>query len=1352
MMMKRFVSFVWMSCVALLLTAQHLPNLQFRHLQVKDNLSHYSVMALYQDAQGLIWIGTRNGVSVFDGQELHTFRHQPDDPNSIMSNYVRGITSNGADRIYFLTLRGICYFDVQRECFITVTEEQMTAFCYNQRLFMASGRTLFTVEDEDVTTLCALPDEGAHVISLAAHGDSLLIGTQEHGLYLYEQGMKKLTHLLPERCVGHLFRDSKGSWWVGTWDNGLYRLTANQITNYRHRDGDPHSLCSNFIRSCCEDVDGNLWVGTFRGLSKLPKGDDEFVNFPSIPAASSAVDASVWSLLCDTQGTIWVGTYFGGVSYFNPHLNFYHSYPVATANREGLSFPVVGSMVEDDERRLWICTDGGGLNCLDLNTGQFTHYLHSDAPHSLSHNNVKCLYFDRKRQMLWIGTHLGGLNSLDLRTQRFTRYIYKVNGKSKELANIVCDIVPHDDELLLATHDGVYSFNVEQERFIPLFQGAREEERIALALDLQFDLNGRLWIAGAQQGAYCYDFGSHQLKLYSHHAEQPSSLSSNGVNSIELDEKGRLWFCLAETGLDLYRPEHDDFLHFDEAHNGLLSNCVYGACALSSKQLLVITDKGFSCLDLTKGAFRNVDVRSGLPLSAINQKALYKTSDHQIFIGGIDGLVSFTADDLNHIHTSCRLFPYKLFVNDREVKVGDDTGLLNQTLAQTHRITLSAEHTMFSILYALTDYMPQSQPELRYKLEHFQEGWNTLRGGRMITYTNLSPGHYTLLVKLDGPQGETIPVSRLEIEVLPPFYRSTVAWIGYILLFALLLLVGVRAWKKRIRLQAELKYERKHLADVELLNQHKLRFFTNISHEFRTPLTLIIGQMEMLLQVRSFTPSVYNKILSIYKSGLQLQGLIGELLDFRKQEQGHMHIKVSEQNIVDFLYENFLLFREYAAKKQIDFKFNKSNDTIAVWFDAKQLQKVVNNLLSNAFKYTQERGEIALSVRKGNGEVIVEVSDNGCGIDENDQEHIFDRFYQAEHNHLGNGTGIGVGLALTKGIVELHHGHIQLFSKPGEGSIFSFSIPLGREAFSADEVATHRPEEMVINRPAQPDFEPMNEEVQVMKRAEEEQGRSVLIVEDEVELRGMLSDIFVPYYRVTTAASGEEALQRIKEDLPDLVLTDVMMPGMSGIELCKQLKKGVTTSHIPVMILTARTAIECRLEGLQTGADDYITKPFDVNILLARCKNLINNRILLQEKYSKQPQQVEPVIATSPADKEFIDQAMRILQEHLGDSGFSVDLFAREMGVARTKLYAKIKSISGQTPNELLMQVRLKRAACLLRYNPELNVSQIAESVGFCSSRYFSRCFKEYYQASPQSYRKGESAEEELDEGVEHTT
>ncbi|MGN0309850.1 MAG: two-component regulator propeller domain-containing protein, partial [Bacteroides sp.] len=645
--MKPIATLFLLCCLSSALRATDGGNLLFKHLEMKDNLSHYSVMSLYQDAHGLIWMGTRNGVSVFDGQEMHQYHHQPDDPTSIMNNYVRGITGNGSDRIYFLTLRGICYFDALRERFQSVTEEQMTAFCYDRRLYMAAGRTVFAERDAGREQVVQLPDEGGQVMSLAAHGDSLLIGTEEHGLYLYELGQQRLTPLIPKVHVGHLFRDRSGTWWVGTWDNGLFRLDAQGITNYRHRDGDPHSLCSDFIRSCCEDAEGNLWVGTFRGLSKLPRGAQQFVNYYSIQSTSPGVDSSVWSLLCDAQGTIWVGTYFNGVSYFNPQLSFYRSYPVEPEGQGGLSFPVVGSMTEDDAGHLWICTDGGGLNCLDRATGRFTHYLHTDNPSSLSHNNVKCVYFDRLRQKLWIGTHLGGLNCLDLNSKRITRYLCSINGRPKELANIVCDIVPHGEELLLATHDGVYSFEVATGRFTQLFQQGNEEERISLALDLQLDARGRLWIGGAQRGAYCYDFATRELKLYSHQADDPNSLSSNGVSSIDVDDEGRLWFCLSETGLDLYRPETDDFLHFDERRNGLLSNCVYGACSISPNQLLVITDKGFSCLDIAKGSFRNVDVSSGLPLSAINQKALFKTADHQIFIGGIDGLVSFAPEDLN---------------------------------------------------------------------------------------------------------------------------------------------------------------------------------------------------------------------------------------------------------------------------------------------------------------------------------------------------------------------------------------------------------------------------------------------------------------------------------------------------------------------------------------------------------------------------------------------------------------------------------------------------------------------------------------------------------------------------------
>ena len=1329
--MKKTVFVTLLLITTLIHAAEGYPY-QIKQLTMRDNLAHYSVLSLYQDPRGMVWMGTRNGVSIYDGNQLHLYRHEQGNPSSLPSNYVRQITGDGKQTIYLLTLREVCQFDLRTEQFSTLSTERFEAICYHKQLYLGVGNKVYTYRNGQMERLLVLPEADSKVFSLTAADGTLWIGTEEHGLYLWKEREESLSHPIAAGKVSTIYQQRNGSWWFGTWDEGLYRLKEGQLTNYRHRPGDETSLCSNLIRCLCEDKEGTLWIGSFGGLSCFDETTGQFLNHMTY----DETEGSVGSLLCDRQGTLWVGSYFGGVQYFHPQLNIYHTVPIARQGSKGINYPVVGSMTEDDEGNLWICTDGSGLNCLNRRTGEITRYLASDKPGTLSHNNVKCLYYDRQRQALWIGTHLGGLNRLDLRSRRFQRYTIQTDGKPKDLANIICDILPQGDDLLLATHDGVYRFQIEKAHFVPLFKERETWQQINLALDLEWDNKGQLWIAGAERGAYCYNFAKEKMTLYEHRPDDPNSLSSNGINLICCDRQGQLWFCTAETGIDRYLPESDRFINYNEEKNGLLSDCVYGACTLSDSTMLVITDRGYAWLDRTNNHFNNVDVRGGFPLSAINLKALYQAADEEIYIGGIDGMISFHPNELNHERSSGQLFPYKLLVNDQEVKVGDPSGILHDALNHTQKIRLKAGQNRLSISYALTDYLPIYQPHILYKLHKFQEKWTPMGRDRMVTFTNLNPGTYLLEAQIEG--NESLH-SHLLIEVMPPLYKTWWAWTLYLLLGCSAAFYLFRSWQNRIRLKAELKYERKHLQDVEALNQHKLRFFTNISHEFRTPLTLIIGQMEMLLQLRNFEPSIYNRILAIYKSGLQLQELIGELLDFRKQEQGYMHLHVKEQNLVDFLYENYLLFKEYAASHKINFKFNKSSDTLIVWYDEKQLQKVVNNLLSNAFKYTPEgSGEISLSVRRGDGEVVVEVADNGMGIDARDLEHIFDRFYQAEYLPAKKGTGIGVGLALTKGIVEQHHGKISVFSKPGEGSTFSFTLPLDGRVYSEAEKRVQDTTPLSTTSEAT-HFEPMSGvEPLTVEEQPDEMNHSVLIVEDDTQMRLMLKDIFTPYYKVTIAATGEEALTEIENQQPDLIVTDVLMPGISGIELCKRLKKSPRTCHIPVMLLTARTSLEHRLEGLKTGADDFITKPFDINILLARCKNLINNRILLQEKYTRQRQEDKRIIATSPADKEFMDKAVQIIKNHIDKPEFSVDQFAREMGVARTKLYAKIKEISGQTPNELIMQHRLQRAAQMLINNPELNITEIAERVGFCSSRYFSRCFKESYHVTPQAYRRGD--------------
>ena len=569
-------------------------------------------------------------------------------------------------------------------------------------------------------------------------------------------------------------------------------------------------------------------------------------------------------------------------------------------------------------------------------------------------------------------------------------------------------------------------------------------------------------------------------------------------------------------------------------------------------------------------------------------------------------MISFWEKKLHFTPKSYSIILSRLLVNGKEITAGDDTGILDQSIAYTSEISLKADQSMFSIEYATSNFIPANRNEIVYRLEGFSDEWNhTDRKQTLITYTNLNPGKYTLVIKSDG---DGIEAARLLIRVLPPWYETWWAYLIYTICTVSLLWYLIQNYNSRIKLRESLKYEKKHIEDLEALNQSKLRFFTNISHEFRTPLTLIVGQVETLLQVQTFTPNIYNKILGIYKNSLQLRELITELLDFRKQEQGHMKIKVSRHNLVNFLYENYLLFLEYASSKQINFKFNKQSDDIEVWYDQKQMQKVVNNLLSNALKHTKAEDTISINVSQENHSVIIEIKDTGTGIAAAEIDKIFDRFYQTERlDSLNTGTGTGIGLALTKGIIELHHGTIRVESEPDKGSSFIITLKLGNKHFTDEQIVQESTDDSIRQQPET--FVPSVEILPDSGWKEEENKRiedaKMLIVEDNESIKQMLVSIFETFYQVTTASDGEEAMELIQKDMPSIILSDVVMPRMSGTELCKQIKTDFNTCHIPVVLLTARTAVEHNIEGLKIGADDYITKPFSMEELTFRIEAIL---------------------------------------------------------------------------------------------------------------------------------------------------
>ena len=1333
--MKHILTIILLSLYLIISLDVNAQDIEFRHLSTADGLTHFSVISLYQDERDFIWCGTRNGVSLYNGREFKEYRYHKGDTTSLFCNTITAITGDRAGHVFLHTVLGMALFDMTSEKFSVLFKGDVSAMLYDDRLYFACNNVIYTYDGGKVNQYYELPDRTNQIVSLNRNDGRLYIGTERNGLYLLSAD-NKLQHPIQRGKIGSIFKDSRKRLWVGSWDSGLYLFSNDSIMHYRHQANETGSISSDFIRVCCEDSQGHIWIGTFNGLNRFDEKSQTFVSYLRREEKSGNLYYSVWSLLCDHQGTLWIGTYHGGLCCINPQKEIFYHFHASQQEQKGLSYSTVGKMTEDNRNNIWICTDGGGLNMYNPQSGSFKWYFHNDSRNSISHDNTRAFWYDSDKDVLWIGTHLGGLSRLDLKTDVFTNYYAKKSRKGDLRTNIISTIIPYKGKLILATQGGVMLFDPATGNYEQLFSGPDGISTIQRVNDLLIDHRGILWIVGSD-GIYSYRFEDGKMTYYQSDPSKPGTLCSPHIHTLYLDSRHNLWICSADSGIDLYNYETDSFENF----SGLSGDCVYGVCELLSGNLLALTNRGISLLGMRDKEGTGLIVLSEWPMKTINENSVFQSKDSTIYVGRVDGMISFKESDLLHPSVFFHIFPYRLLVNGHEIEVGDDTGILKESITIAKKIVLKSSQSVFTIGYAASNYLPGEPEHLVYQLKGFSDIWTPLRDSREITYTNLKPGSYTLIVKSIALTGDAIPESSLEIEILPPWYLTIWAYLFYVIFAVLTVYYLIRVYHNRIKLQESLKYERQHTHDVEELNQSKLRFFTNVSHEFRTPLTLIIGQMETLLQGKLLSPPVYQKFFSVYKNSIQLKELISELLDFRKQEQGYMKMKVCENDIASFLFENYLLFKEYADTKGIQMIFEKPDQPVSLWYNAKQMQKVINNILSNALKYTSCGGVVTLSVCEDGDDVLMEIADNGCGIDAQEIDKIFDRFYQS--NPSDSSTGTGVGLALTKSIVELHGGTIKASGAKGEGMTFTIRLKRGKEHFLPEQLEEetsdvtngylqdYNTEEMPLPLLLDDDMAVEGEIIQ-----EKENDLRMLVVEDNKQLRELLVQIFAPFYSVVSAEDGEEGLEKVKAETFNIIISDIVMPKLSGIDLCKEIKNNMETCHIPVILLTARMGVEHNLEGLRIGADDYITKPFNVPILISRCNNIVKNRLMLQEKFSKQPFVGPQVLSSNPLDKEFLDEVIEIIEKHLSDSKFNVDVLVSEMLIGRTRLFHKLKAITGQTPSDFISNIRLKKAAFWLKNNPEFNISEIAYRTGYTSARYFSKSFKEKYGLIPSEYRK----------------
>jgi signal transduction histidine kinase/ligand-binding sensor domain-containing protein/DNA-binding response OmpR family regulator len=1329
-MMVRIFVFILFVYVTLDVRSDVPESITFKHLGVQEGFFQTSILSLYQDENGSIWVSSTNGLSRYNGQ-------LPEEPINILPRQqIKSILGERNGTIFFLHSSNVGTYDIHKETFGYIFSDSLlqnyslTAMCLNDGvLYAATLKHVLLYKDNKRSVFANLPNIGEVTAMTTDKDGNLYLGTIAKGLYRINKkgGIDCLINTSSK--ISAVLEDNESNIWVTTRSEGIYVLSTNNATiirQYKHDSGNHNSLIDNYVRCICKDDDGLLWIGTMYGLDCFEPSTGIFHHYgKSDNSFSSLRNLTVECIMKDMHGSIWLGTYYAGISYFNTKKMTFKSIPIISNDR---TWTVIADITTDKAGNIWAGTSDKGLYFYDSKSHKAHFYNVSNS--NISGNNIKSLCYDSLRNVLWIGSFMGGIGYYDLNKDNFTHIEL---GKSED-TEIVHRIQLVGDKLYIATYNGIYVLDVNSLKAVKLTKEAR-------VFDVLLD---------REQNLYCVTHYNH-FKKYErdyngNYIQVFDSIFSNGaITDMLEDNNGEIWISTTQNGVIHFNRECNKVESFTYSNCGIESDNISSILELSEGEILAGSAVGLSFIDVTNMKSSNFSSVNGFPVVSMQNGSIFKHHD-TIFMGGVNSIAACNQLLFSEHRQLSDVKFSRLIVNNRVIVANDDSRILKDALSYTRKITLNYKQTLLKIELSPLDFTNFYPTVYRYKLAGYDEEWYPPTDNG-ISYMNLPPGNYDLMVKKINAEDYI----SLHIRVKPPWYASSVAYLLYFLIIVGITALIIRYMDSRRRLSFEIKDKEQK----EKITQWKLVFFTNISHEFRTPLTLILGQLDLFTQSPDNTK---HRILnSIKHNAERLKFLIDELIDFRKQEQGYLKLKVSRYNFNKLVNEVCLSFIDYAYAHDIRFDFSTVTE-VFVWCDRIQMQKVLYNLLSNAFKHTKNEGEIKISVIEAEDKIVVKVRDTGTGIDKSLFETIFQKFYHYDDN--SSETGMGIGLSLTKSIVELHKGQIEVESEIGVGSKFTVILQTGNEHFSKEEldegakeqkmsastllpqpIPSH-PADIHISTPSNPHIGQTNfpASAHYHTSTSPHKDRRILIIEDEEALRQLLVSIFSVHYRIEQAANGEEGLAIARKLHPDIIVSDIMMPVMNGLELCRQVKSDFETCHIPIVLLTALTSVEHNLQGLDCGADDYIPKPFNIDILLAKCNTILNNRALLQKRFISES--VTPTvnlvknITTNEMDEKFLAKTLRLIEENINRETLNITFLCRETALSRTSFFAKIKGITGQTPNDLIAGIRLNKAVDLLKHS-DLPITEISEQAGFNTIQYFSKSFKDRFGQSPTEFRVG---------------
>lgn len=1346
-------------------------NFRFKHLTTEQGLSASTITCIKKDRHGYMWFGTYDGLNKFDGYEFQIYRNERNAARSISSSAILSIFEDRAGRLWIGTQTGLDLYDRATDSFthfrapsgITLTVVDIEETAEGDILFLATDQ-IFTVRLSDSTCVSYRPESlGNYLRNFSGlrrlfwdRAGLLWIIMEANGLIRFDPPTARIRHFMASQQQKHglatdriidMVEDRAGGFWVATKD-GLYFYDqkSDRFTPVPRFLKQHPGLSNDNCYCIFLDPDDNIWIGTSQGgLNLLPYARDGFQHIIQDPQdAFSLNNNSIQAIFVDDHKNLWVGT-LKGVSFaqneaksfdtFRHEPNRPHTLSDNAATAFCLDSPSDPNKNVGTSENLWIATDGGGLNYFDRKNGRFTAYrFNPNDPYSLRSDAILAVHEDAHGEV-WVGGFLAGLSILNKERRSFRHILHSRHGlvpiKNDDIRHIYQD---RRGDIWVATNgDGVFQFIRGNPRHYKQYRSDLRDIEHSLrsnyCLVVFEDAEEMLWI-GTYKGLSRFDRQRHVWRNYSNDGPDSSGLSNNWIYAICEDSQGRLWVGTAK-GVNLFNRQTQTFTPLGR-QDGLPGDIINGIVEDGQGCLWMSTNNGLAKLNPKDTSVVVYTEHDGLQGAEYIHGAYAKLATGEILFGGTNGFSLFHPEQ---VRTNVK-FPLvtltQIRILDQMVENGNTPKPFERIISETADLVLTHKQAqIFTLFYSALEFSSPEKIRYRYLLEGYHDNWIDASANRSVTFMKLNPGRYTFRVTASNSEGAWSEKSAaIRLQILSPWWRTWYAYLTYSLIITLMIWGYHRYSLKLMRLRMDLQTQKFEMEKAHELESLKSRFFTNISHEFRTPLTLILVPLVDL--IKSGREREWPQMLAHFhlmkRSAERLLRLVNQVIDFNKIESGKLQINKKEIDMVQFTKDIVETFTPMAADKHITLEFGSNRVNCYALVDPDKIDMVIFNLLSNAFKFTPDYGEIAVTVKQSvDSEVEIGVRDTGPGVPAAHLDHIFDRFYHVDHPISQVRQGAGIGLSLSKELVELHNGEIVVESKEGKGACFFVRLPVG---------------ETPIHEHHAPAMAPSAEEIECEAGDNGSDGNArasevpaILIVEDDADLRDYLRSELEGEYRILAATDGQKGLKLALDMLPDLILSDIMMFEMNGIELCKRVKTNPLTSHIPVLLLTARSSEVHQLEGFETGADDYIVKPFNLDILKTRIRNLLESRKRLRERFSREVRFMPKDVVINDLDEQFLARAISTVEAHLSDQNFGVQIFSQKMGLSRAQLFRKLKALTAETPLEFIQTIRLKRAAQLLAES-QMNIAEICFEVGFNYPSHFARLFHAKFGFAPKEYRR----------------